>query len=1158
MGVVFLARHEALGREVALKYLVSEDEEVRGRFKREGRILAQLKHPNIVEVFAAEVIDGTPILACEFVEGEDLRSWIRREGPAAAAERGFEIAEHILDALECAHEAGIVHRDLKSENVLLSRKGETKLADFGIAATQESGTVKTRAGQVFGTPAYMAPEQIDSMSVDARADLYSFGVILFEMFAGKLPFDHPDLMQLLKMQHMSTPPRPERVAAWIPLSLSAVILRLLEKNPAARFGSAAETREALRAIPEEDRRFLRLKASGASSRSPAIPEADTAVRDPAPRTRSTGASKTVVPRRTLSVPAAVPSGGGRARLAGIIAALAVLATVAGAAMWSSRPVPAPPSTVPSAASVDPDPRGSGEPGAVSVLEHQFLVTDAHVHFLALLSRPATLKLRMIPLHEDDVPVVTEGKSREPAVWQAVSLERKGTMLEKGSVRIEIQRWSRPEPVNPGTFTLEVAGKDAIQQKISQYLSTKAGIDELTAMVRSQAEISRHLTHDGVVPAEIYFVTNKEDPRSGLLLRLLREQSIKQELLDWDQVAEHHRGNRESNFGSLARVAGIVGSCHPDARTRNEVAEILRENLDLDGYPRFTPRIRNDETDEEKRVRERAELQTAFVSDLYDITADLVQALCLVQTDSEAEFQALYAFFEKGWIGTNKRFREMNNLRFSYRAIYFMAARNLARYRPEWAGRIAKALAKSPEPPVRGAGALMESMLPDGLQALETSVTRSGSGSDVEAQERSGALLGHLHSGRGPMSPELFGAWALRESKEMERICTGGLWEDLDVLQRAKEAYRRILLATALATPAPAPGVLGPLLAVIEKHRPIWPGSTVLPEDLPGDSRTFERTMILFEGRLMRTLAFTGQPEAHELLASRIASKHRYLARELLRGFIDREIAHGAAGRGAGWAGTEKRIRDFIAAELPAGATADELCRRDPHGGLVMAAAVLGIPGWEGWAVKHAGQGSRWLAWVGMLALEGAGTLFGSRAAVPLSLGSEAPTWKRGMQSRLREFFEASRKDGGSSRSRWVILDTSLPWRSCGLSVEVGEKVRTRSIGLAFPSCQDQKMEYDQIRLDRGDPAEKRVNLSYAGGVRIGARAGRFEVDLPPDHLSTKQFENVAWEFEATDAGDLRMMSWMEKHGAFERTDEENTALTMQHEGMVLVKVMVGE
>jgi serine/threonine protein kinase len=261
MAAVYRARHLAFGEVRAIKVVnnrLADDEDFLRRFRHEAVVARRLQHPNAVRVDDLDVTeDGRPFIVMEYVEGRNLREVIRHEG-ALSLRRSVRIARQVASALAAAHELGIVHRDIKPDNILLTGKGDAetaKVLDFGIAKMKESavgdsGAVATRTGMVVGTPQYISPEQAmgrRGSDLDGRADLYSLGVVLYEMVTGRLPFESDTAMGII-LHHLQTPPpspRDVRPDLGIPEPLSDVLLRALEKLPEKRFASAAAMSVAL-------------------------------------------------------------------------------------------------------------------------------------------------------------------------------------------------------------------------------------------------------------------------------------------------------------------------------------------------------------------------------------------------------------------------------------------------------------------------------------------------------------------------------------------------------------------------------------------------------------------------------------------------------------------------------------------------------------------------------------------------------------------------------------------------------------------------------------------------------------------------------------------------------------------------------------------------
>ena len=265
MGAVYRAWDSSLERDVALKVLLGASDASRERFLREARVQAKLRHPNVVSIHfvgQAPSDDGdVSFLVMDIVDGESLADVLAREGVLGES-RALDIADAIACALDAGSAANLVHRDVKPSNILIDKESRVMLADFGLAknvtvmdapseaapASGKSGDVSgalTRAGAILGTPAYLAPEQARGEAVDFRADMYSLGVTLYEALTGQPPFTGEGARALLHQHMNETPIAPRVLAPRVRPAVEALVLRLLAKDPAARFASYPELRAAI-------------------------------------------------------------------------------------------------------------------------------------------------------------------------------------------------------------------------------------------------------------------------------------------------------------------------------------------------------------------------------------------------------------------------------------------------------------------------------------------------------------------------------------------------------------------------------------------------------------------------------------------------------------------------------------------------------------------------------------------------------------------------------------------------------------------------------------------------------------------------------------------------------------------------------------------------
>ena len=244
MAEVYRAHDRLLDRPVALKVLFPElsvDRSFVERFRREAQAAANLSHPNIVPVFDWGEDSGTYFIVMEFIDGRPLSSILKTAG-TLSAERTADVGAHVAAALGYAHKHGVIHRDVKPGNVLITDEGQVKVTDFGIARAINTEESLTQTGAVMGTATYFSPEQAEGIGVDGRSDLYSLGVVLFEMVTGRPPFLGDTPVAVASKHVRDHPPAPRELNPSIPPTFEAIILKAMAKDPAHRYGTAEELR----------------------------------------------------------------------------------------------------------------------------------------------------------------------------------------------------------------------------------------------------------------------------------------------------------------------------------------------------------------------------------------------------------------------------------------------------------------------------------------------------------------------------------------------------------------------------------------------------------------------------------------------------------------------------------------------------------------------------------------------------------------------------------------------------------------------------------------------------------------------------------------------------------------------------------------------------
>ena len=251
MGRVYKVQDSDIKEQVALKLLRPEitlDQEAVERFSNELKLARKISHRNVCRMFDLGRAGGMTFITMEFVPGEDLKSFIHRSKQLSLG-TAISIAKQVCEGLEEAHRLGVVHRDLKPANIMIDKDGDAKIMDFGIARSL-SGRGITGAGVMIGTPEYMSPEQVEGKDVNPRSDIYSLGIILYEMVTGRVPFEGDTALGIAMKQKEEAPKNPRLLNPNLPDDLAGVILKCLEKDPAKRYLSAADVRAELERVEQ--------------------------------------------------------------------------------------------------------------------------------------------------------------------------------------------------------------------------------------------------------------------------------------------------------------------------------------------------------------------------------------------------------------------------------------------------------------------------------------------------------------------------------------------------------------------------------------------------------------------------------------------------------------------------------------------------------------------------------------------------------------------------------------------------------------------------------------------------------------------------------------------------------------------------------------------
>ena len=289
MGMVYKARDRSLDEVVAIKILrpdFAQDPRMADRFKSEIRLARRVRHRNVCAIHDYGEDQGLFYISMEYLEGVDLKHQLRERGALPAAD-AYDVAIQIAEGLQAVHEAGIIHRDLKTPNIMRDAGGVARLMDFGIAKREGDGT-RTATGHIVGTPEYMSPEQAQGHRVDFRSDIYALGIVVYEIFTGRVPFrGETPISTILKHLH-DPPPLDPPEAESIPAAVRAVLRRCLEKNPADRFPSARDVAEALRGARSPSRRQQPVPTSALEAPTLETPTLAAAAAPPPPVARRSG------------------------------------------------------------------------------------------------------------------------------------------------------------------------------------------------------------------------------------------------------------------------------------------------------------------------------------------------------------------------------------------------------------------------------------------------------------------------------------------------------------------------------------------------------------------------------------------------------------------------------------------------------------------------------------------------------------------------------------------------------------------------------------------------------------------------------------------------------------------------------------------------------
>ena len=258
MGIVFHAYDKQLKEQVAIKILsplLSNDPDALERLKREVSAARRITHTNVIRIHDISEVNGLHFISMEYFHGTNLKEHIKRNG-ALSPMQAYNLAAQICDGLEAAHREGVVHRDLKSQNIILDPTNRVKIIDFGLARTAHMEGM-TATGLIMGTPEYMAPEQVSGKKIDERADIYSFGIILYELFTGRVPFTGDSAIAVGFMQIKEEPEPPTKVNPGVSPEIEKIICKALQKDPIYRYRTISELKADLQAAVMKPQDFVK-------------------------------------------------------------------------------------------------------------------------------------------------------------------------------------------------------------------------------------------------------------------------------------------------------------------------------------------------------------------------------------------------------------------------------------------------------------------------------------------------------------------------------------------------------------------------------------------------------------------------------------------------------------------------------------------------------------------------------------------------------------------------------------------------------------------------------------------------------------------------------------------------------------------------------------